>query len=86
MESAFSVAVSATKIWRFPALDFCFLRDLSASSPGQCLGLFDGLDALPFVCRRGPPHREIGQPKFMRRPKLGVTGAATFSDFCKAKR
>jgi hypothetical protein len=29
---------------------------------------------------------EISQPKFMRRPKLGVTGAATFSDFRKAKR
>ena len=66
MESAFSVSVSATKIWRFPPLDFCFLRDLSASSFAQCLGLFDGLDALPFVCRRGPPLVEISQPKFMR--------------------
>ena len=66
MESAFSVSVSATKIWRFPPLDFCFLRDLSTSSPRQCLGLFDGLDALPFVCRRGPPPVEISQLKFMR--------------------
>jgi hypothetical protein len=66
MESAFSVSVSVTKIWRFPPLDFCFLRDLSASSPGPCLGLFDGLDALPFVCRRGPPRVGISQSKFMR--------------------
>ena len=66
MELAFSVSVSATKIWLFPPLDFCFLRDLSASSPRQCLGLFDGLDALPFVCRWGPPLVEISQPKFMR--------------------
>ena len=66
MESAFSVSVSATKIWRFPALDFCFLRGPSTSSPRQCLGLFDGLDALPFVCRRSPPPVEISQPKFMR--------------------
>ena len=86
MKLGFSVSVSATKIWRFPPLGFCFLRDLQASSPGQCLGLFNCLDALPFVCRRGPPHMEISQPKFMRRPKLGVTGAATFRDFRKAKR
>src|SRR5689334_17179565 len=66
MELAFSVSVSATKIWRFPPLGFCFLRGLLASSPGQRLGLFDGLDALPFVCRRGPPHAEISQPKFIR--------------------
>ena len=66
MELAFSVLVSATKIWRFPPLDFCFLRDLSTSSRRQCLGLFDGLDALPFVCRRSPPHGEISQPKLMR--------------------
>jgi hypothetical protein len=66
MKLASSVSVSATKIWRFPPLGFCFLRDLSVSSPGQCLGLFDGLDALPFVRRRSAPHTEISQPKFMR--------------------
>ena len=42
MELAFSVSVSATNIWRFPPLDFCFLRDLSASSSCQCFGIFDG--------------------------------------------
>src|SRR5262249_31201083 len=66
MESAFSVLVFATKIWLFPPLDFCFLPDLSASSLRPCLGLFGGLDALPFVCRRCPPHAQISQPKFMR--------------------
>ena len=66
MDFAFSVSVSTTKIWRFPPLDFCFLRGVSASSLGQSVGLFVGLDALPFVCRRGPPHVEISQPKFMR--------------------
>src|SRR5262249_20676512 len=66
MESAFSMSVFATKIWLFPPLDFCFLPDLSASSLRPCLGLFGGLDALPFVCRRCPPHAQISQPKFMR--------------------
>src|SRR5262249_729604 len=78
VESALSLVVLVSALWnrrfrcRFSPLRFGFFRHWTfvfsptASSFRPCLGLFGGLDALPFVCRRCPPHAQISQPKFMR--------------------
>jgi hypothetical protein len=61
MDFAFSVTVSATNIWRFPPLVFCFWNRPCRAREHNCLDV--SFDALPFIRRRGCGRVRIGQPK-----------------------
>ena len=50
MDLAFSVPVSGTGIWHFPALVFCFLSRRGSGGAGDLFGFFFA-DLLPFVGR-----------------------------------
>src|SRR5665213_1543041 len=72
----FSVPVSVTGIWRFPALGFYFHSVLGR------------LDVLPAVGgrRRRFVGVFVGEPKQIRLTKLGISCAACFGDFEEAER
>ena len=78
----FSVPVSVTETWRFPALGFCFLLPHFA---GYRFGLFECLDALPFMGRLCATTVEVGEPKLVWRAKLSISSDALFGDLEKAQ-
>lgn len=84
MDFAFSVAVSATNIWRFPPLVFCFWNPPCRARERSCVVV--SFDALPFIRRRGRGCVGISQPEEIWSAKIRIAGSALFCDLQKAER
>jgi hypothetical protein len=84
MDLAFSVPVSVTKNWHFPALVFCFFRRRCSGGAGYLFGLVF-VELLPFVGRRvlGRAERQAEQ---IGLAPISIAGAAWFGDFHKTER
>ena len=83
MDLAFSVPVTGTGIWHFPALGFYFSPRRDSGGAGYRFGLLLG-DFLPFVGWRvfGVA---VGQAKQVWPAPFSIAGTARFGDFDKAE-
>jgi hypothetical protein len=80
----FSVGVSPTETGIFPHW-FLFSAGRLSGRHRAGFGVFGGSDVLPIVGRFTVIRSLVCQPEFVRRPVLGITGAAMLGDFGKAK-
>jgi hypothetical protein len=81
---AFSVPVSVTEIWRFPALEFCFF-DRRSGVLCNGLGPRGILDLAPFVgaVARQSFDGPVCEPEQIRSAMLGISRATASGDFEK---